>query len=424
MEKNNNKIFIQIASYRDPELIHTLNNCIENSDNPENLNFGICWQHDENEDLSKYLNDKRFKIISIHYSQSKGCCWARHKVQQLYDNEEYTLQLDSHHRFVKGWDTILKNMHSQLKQKGVSKPLITAYLPSYDPENDPANRSNIPWKIVFKEITEDKQVLFIPSNINKHYLLKQPIGARFYSAHFTFADGKFVTEVPHDPELYFTGEEMSITVRAYTHGYTLFHPHIIIAWHEYTRKNRTKHWDDDKEWWQKDLHSKNHYLSIFTNKGKYGIGSERTIEDYIKYSGINFLDRNNNTNTFTYDDDKIETSNETSNVNNNETSNVNNNETSNVNNNETSNVNNNETNNVNNTTTNVNNTTSNVNNEINTTKIYQEINESWSKWIKENIDLGISGDIIKQILLNANFNPEYVKLIHIPEKSQNEIIKI
>ena len=369
MEKNNNKIFIQIASYRDPELIHTLNNCIENSDNPENLNFGICWQHDENEDLSKYLNDKRFKIISIHYSQSKGCCWARHKIQQLYDNEEYTLQLDSHHRFVKGWDTILKNMHSQLKQKGVSKPLITAYLPSYDPENDPANRSNIPWKIVFKEITEDKQVLFIPSNINNHYLLKKPIGARFYSAHFTFADGIFVTEVPHDPELYFTGEEMSITVRAYTHGYTLFHPHIIIAWHEYTRKNRTKHWDDDKEWWKKDLHSKNHYLSIFTDKGKYGIGSEKTIEDYIKYSGINFLDRNNNMNTFTYDDEKINEIND---------------------------------------------------NENNTKKIYQEVDENWSKWIKENIDLGISGDIIKQILLNANFNPEYVKLIHIPEKSSNE----
>ena len=53
MEQTNNKIFIQIASYRDPELIHTIDNCIENSDNPENLNFGICWQHDEKEDLSK-----------------------------------------------------------------------------------------------------------------------------------------------------------------------------------------------------------------------------------------------------------------------------------------------------------------------------------------------------------------------------------
>ena len=382
MEEKNNKIFIQIASYRDPELVPTINNCIENSDNPENLTFGICWQHDENEDLSKYLNDTRFKIISIHYSQSKGCCWARHKIQQLYNNEEYTLQLDSHHRFVKGWDTILKNMHSQLKQKGVSKPLITAYLPSYDPENDPNKRVDTPWKIVFKRITEDKQVLFIPSNINKHHLLKQPIGARFYSAHFTFADGKFVTEVPHDPELYFTGEEMSITVRAYTHGYTLFHPHIIIAWHEYTRKNRPKHWDDDKEWWKKDVSSKQHYLSIFTNKGKYGIGSEKTVEDYIKYSGINFLEQNNTDNkTFIYDDDDKKIAN---------------------------------TNNDNDKIT------VNTNNE----KPYQEFDENWSKWVKENIDLGISGEKIKEILISANFNPEYVKLMYIPEKKQNDIIKV
>ena len=34
-------IFIQIASYRDPELPITLQSCIENANNPENLRFGI-----------------------------------------------------------------------------------------------------------------------------------------------------------------------------------------------------------------------------------------------------------------------------------------------------------------------------------------------------------------------------------------------
>jgi len=243
----NGKIFVQIASYRDPELIPTIKNCIENSAHPENLRFGICWQHDENEKLDEFINDSRFKIISVYYTESKGCCWARHKIQQLYDNEEYTLQLDSHHRFVKSWDTILINMFNELRKSGIEKPLITTYLPSYDPENDPEKRCLIPWKIEFKERTKDKQILFIPSNINNYKSLDKPIKAKFYSAHFAFTMGKFVKEIPHDPELYFTGEEMSITVRAYTHGYDLFHPHIIVAWHEYTRKNRAKHWDDDKE---------------------------------------------------------------------------------------------------------------------------------------------------------------------------------
>ena len=100
MNISNNKIFIQIASYRDVELPMTIKDCIENASKPDNLTFGICWQHGDDEDLSLYLNDSRFKIISIHYSQTKGCCWARNKIQKLYDNEEFTLQLDSHHRCV------------------------------------------------------------------------------------------------------------------------------------------------------------------------------------------------------------------------------------------------------------------------------------------------------------------------------------
>jgi hypothetical protein len=74
-------------------------------------------------------------------------------------------------------------MFNKLKQDGYEKPLITTYLPSYDPENDPSNRVLIPWKIDLKEITSEKQVLFIPSNIDNFSLLNQPIPAKFYSAH-------------------------------------------------------------------------------------------------------------------------------------------------------------------------------------------------------------------------------------------------
>lgn len=235
------------------------------------------------------MNNPNFKIISVHYTQSKGCCWARHKVQQLYTDEEYTLQLDSHHRFVKGWDTKLKDMYEKLICKGIKKPLITAYLPSYNPENDPTERTLKPCKIDFKEFTKDHQLLCISSIITDSENLIEPIKANFFSAHFVFTEGDFIKEIPYDPELYFTGEEMSITIRAFTKGYSLFHPHILIAWHEYTRKNRFKHQDDDKNWQLKDFKSKNHYLDIFTNTGIYGIGIDRTIQDYINYSGIKFL---------------------------------------------------------------------------------------------------------------------------------------
>jgi P2-related tail formation protein len=70
----NQKIFIQIASYRDPQLLVTLKDCIEKSKYPENLVFSIAWQHsvdDEWDNLSEYANDSRFKIIDILFFGTK-----------------------------------------------------------------------------------------------------------------------------------------------------------------------------------------------------------------------------------------------------------------------------------------------------------------------------------------------------------------
>jgi len=89
------KIFIQIASYRDPQLLPTIKDCIANSKYPENLVFCIAWQHsseDEWDNLDEFKDDPRFKIIDIDYKDAQGACWARYQIQQLYDGEEYTLQ--------------------------------------------------------------------------------------------------------------------------------------------------------------------------------------------------------------------------------------------------------------------------------------------------------------------------------------------
>jgi hypothetical protein len=43
----NNKIFIQIASYRDPQLVPTINDMLANAKNPKNLVIGIARQYSE-----------------------------------------------------------------------------------------------------------------------------------------------------------------------------------------------------------------------------------------------------------------------------------------------------------------------------------------------------------------------------------------
>jgi glycosyltransferase involved in cell wall biosynthesis len=297
------RIFVQIASYRDPQLIPTIKDMLDNAKQPENLRIGICRQYhpeDKFDILDEYKNDERFRIIDILFNESKGVCWARNQVQQLYDGEEYTLQIDSHMRFVDGWDEILINMIKQLQDKGYQKPLLTSYVSSFNPDNDPAERIKEPWRMSFDRFIPEGAVFFLPETIPNWESLTEPVPARFYSAHFCFTLGEFSNEVQHNPNYYFHGEEISIAARAYTYGYDLFHPHKVVIWHEYTRKGRTKQWDDDKKWGLKNEISHLLNRKLFSMDGLaynpeefgiYGFGNIRTLQEYEHYSGLDFSRR-------------------------------------------------------------------------------------------------------------------------------------
>jgi len=301
--KNNNKdsIFVQIASFRDPQLSLTIESMLKNAKYPKNLVIGVCNQYNPNDNfnIDEYRKDKRIKIIDVLDVESKGVCWARNAVQQLYKGEKYTLQIDSHMRFEKDWDETLINMIKQLQEKGFEKPLLTSYVSSFNPDNDPAERVKEPWRMAFDRFIPEGTVFFLPETIPNWQNLTEPVPARFYSAHFAFTLGKFSEEVQHDPEFYFHGEEMSIAVRAYTHGYDLFHPHKVVIWHEYTRKGRIKQWDIDRDWVNKNnsSHKKNRKLFEMDGEvrdidfGKYGFGTERTLREYEIYAGIRFSKR-------------------------------------------------------------------------------------------------------------------------------------
>ncbi len=42
----NDRIFVAIAEYREPELRRTIESCIDTADRPDRLRFGICLQFD------------------------------------------------------------------------------------------------------------------------------------------------------------------------------------------------------------------------------------------------------------------------------------------------------------------------------------------------------------------------------------------
>jgi len=89
------RIFVNIASYRDPECQWTVKDLFDKAEHPERIFVGICWQCVPIEDDDCFRVETRPKQVRFKKFQAKdsrGVGWARHHSQSLWDGEEFTLQ--------------------------------------------------------------------------------------------------------------------------------------------------------------------------------------------------------------------------------------------------------------------------------------------------------------------------------------------
>jgi Glycosyltransferase (GlcNAc) len=296
---SNGLIFIQIAAYRDAELLPTLRDCVAQASDALRLRFGICWQRGDEGTLGEFAQDPRVRVFEVPAERSRGACWARQQTQALFCDEEYTLQLDSHHRFVSGWDELLVEMLEGLRGRGYAKPLLTSYAAIYDPVKDPAGRTQVPLRLRFNGFSPGGPFAVMPETMDDYQSQTEPEPARFFSAHFAFTVGEFCRQVPYDPQLYFFGEEPSMAMRAFSQGYDLFHPHRVVLWHHYGRENSPKHWGDNRRWYFRNELSMQRFRRLVeeglggisgeqSSLSPYGLGSLRGLGDYELYTGISF----------------------------------------------------------------------------------------------------------------------------------------
>lgn len=288
------RIFVHIAAYRDSELVPTVLDCIARAAKPDRLRFGIVWQHTPEESIGAIGSLKSVRLLDIPHTESRGACWARAMGQTLYNGEEFQLQIDSHHRFTPGWDETLIKMLQDLEKSGVRKPVITGYTPGYDPANDPAGRAQHILTMGFDRFVPDSVLATSSNPAGSGDTPNLPFRARFLAAGLVFSRGNLITEVPYDPNFYFYGEELNLGVRAFTHGWELFHPNRVVLWHYYTREGRPKHWNDHSFSAQNEesfrrlkclLSVEGHgYGDIVW--GKLGRGTVRTLRQWERYTGI------------------------------------------------------------------------------------------------------------------------------------------
>ena len=293
------KIFVSIASYRDPELEYTVESAVTNSSGEYQINFGIVCQGVKNEipDLSKYKN---ISMITMHPRDARGVGFARAKAMDLYKDEDYYLQVDSHSQFIENWDKKLVEIYNKTLSIKNKKVILSAFPGMYLIENSKRTKvgmheSNIMThpsrqRLVIRKTNEwaSERIPF------ENKLSDLPEISNTVLAGFIFSSGNIVKEIPYDPEISFFGEEVCFAARAWTSGYDIYSPKEFIIYHFYGRNGYKKVWKDDNvrpvSWDELQKISKQKQKDVLCGfeKSIYGLGKVRSLKKYEEFVGYDF----------------------------------------------------------------------------------------------------------------------------------------
>ena len=303
------KIFISIASYQDPLLEATIYSAYNNAENPKDLIFGICDQSESPLNISSFEFSDQFKYEHVEPVNSEGPCWARSRIQEQFNNEDYYLQIDSHMQFEINWDTYLINYLERIRAINLPShqlPIITCYPRAFNVIDLKDGR----FELNNNELRTDaisyrKDSMFIKENFSRQIgsIATQEISHGYLiAAGCLFSTGEFVKEIPYDSDYYFYGEEISLMIRAFTRGFGIFHIQSLPIFHLYaelTNIERKLHWNEDEDtkrevkWHQREGKSINKLKKLLNDEitGVFGLGSSKSLKDYKYLSGIDLVNK-------------------------------------------------------------------------------------------------------------------------------------
>lgn len=302
-------IFVSVAAFCESFLEHTLQDAVAKAKDPSQLVFAVVDQTPvaRRAALQALCQPAQLRYVHIDPVESRGVCWARSIAFSFYQGESFLLQVDSHMFFEPDWDDQLLSQWLSLKTQS-AKPIISTYPYGFEFEDEkPVIKINVSKKTTLV-LRPHPETALSDTNATlrfraEHVFTRKPVLGCHLAGGFLFTAGSFVEEVPYDPRLYFHGEEQSLSVRAYTHGWDIFHhPHIPL-FHLYKMPNtahHTHHWHPE---WEKLRDFKFTQLSelaktrlmdlVFERRdlGRYGLGKTRTLEEFARFSGIDYAKR-------------------------------------------------------------------------------------------------------------------------------------
>lgn len=288
-------IFVSIASYRDSDIGNTVSDLFSKAKFPSRVQVGVFLQVDPELDKDCYVSPrKNLRYIIVPPSVAKGAGWARGLIQQtLYDDEDFYFQVDSHMRFEQDWDEKLVNMSEELPENSVISTYPLPFTPPFT--------FNAPRLVRIKPKKFDTDGVLL--QCSGMFELKENVPCErtpFISAGMYFAPRHVIKSVPVDPYIYFTGEEISTGLRLFTHGYDVYIPNKVIAYHNYNpAPERARVWTDQDGKNKRSALSRSRVLFLcgqketvdtdaLININTYGLGNKRPISKFEQVAKIDF----------------------------------------------------------------------------------------------------------------------------------------
>lgn len=261
-------ILVEIASYRDDELPKTVASLLARAKYPGRLRFAIVHQYGPETEhlLDEYRDDERFRTVEMSWREARGVGAARRQSNELYADEDFYLQIDSHMRAEPDWDARLEAEWATL---GDEQAILSSYPPAYkyDDDDQEVYVASNPNRLVVHQIHAG----FIPIFFGKE--LPPEVSARgaFVAGGLQFGPGRVCREVPYEARICFIGEEFVHALRLYMAGYHIYTVRDQVLHHLYIR---SKHQKNAHHFW-KDFQQDAQLARVYTDMNELSMATVR-----------------------------------------------------------------------------------------------------------------------------------------------------
>ncbi|KAL4430803.1 hypothetical protein ABPG75_006059 [Micractinium tetrahymenae] len=304
-------VFVSIPAYRDSEAQWTMADLFAKAAHPERVRVGIVWQVElpGDAEFMRLAGDQRWlaqvRQVVLPAGEATGPCKARALAQQLWEGEEFHLQIDSHMRFAPEWDAALLRMLRQAEAAaGHPRVVLSTYPPGYEGEGPAAALppDSLPTVLCASQFGEPDGLLRIRGRKLREPLAA-PAPALFWAAGFSFSRAQLIQEVPYPrslPGLFF-GEELLQLQRMWCAGWDVYTPPTAVAFHLWSRKHRPTFQDERQaDCAEQQQHSQARVAAVLAGEeedadgcrgsqsGGRGQGWQRSLQQFWEHTGVDF----------------------------------------------------------------------------------------------------------------------------------------